>query len=192
MNSLYELPETIEIDGKEYPIRTDFRAIIDVLIAFNDPDLSDEAKIGVCLNIVYLHPETIPEKHMEEALRKAYAFIDCGEMPEEEKSGKLPPRLIDWEQDAKIIIPAINKSAGIEVRSKKMHWWTFIGYFMEIGESYFANVVNIRKKMAEHKKLEKYEKDFYKEYKKDIDFKKNTKAERSDEEKDALKELWGD
>ena len=43
-----------------------------------------------------------------------------------------------------------------------MHWWTFIGYFDEIGEGTFSQVLSIRQKRAKGKKLEKWEQEFLK------------------------------
>ena len=55
----------------------------------------------------------------------------------------------------------MNKVAGKEIRSVDyLHWWTFLGYFMEIEEGMFSQVLSIRQKKARHKKLEKWEKEF--------------------------------
>ena len=71
-----------------------------------------------------------------------------------------------------------------------MHWWTFFGLYMEIGESTFSTVVSIRDKKRRGKKLEKWEREFYSKNKALIDLKVR-KAERSDEEKEALRQLFG-
>lgn len=69
---------------------------------------------------------------------------------------------MDWEQDAKIMFPAINTAAGYEVRSvPQLHWWTFMGYFMEIQKGVYATVLSLRQKKAKGKKLEKWEKEFW-------------------------------
>lgn len=41
----YELPTSLNINGVAYTIRTDFRAIIDILIAMNDPDLDQQREL---------------------------------------------------------------------------------------------------------------------------------------------------
>lgn len=82
-------------------------------------------------------------KDWQEACQKACEFIDCGI----KNDGKPRPRTMDWEQDAPIIIPAVNKVNNAEVRATDyMHWWTFFGLYMEIGESTFSTVVSIRDK----------------------------------------------
>jgi hypothetical protein len=79
--------------------------------------------------------------------------------------------MIDWEQDAPIIIPEINKVAGKEVRlDPNIHWWTFFGWFMGIGDGLLASVLHIRKKKSLHKKLEKWEEEFYRANKALVDF----------------------
>ena len=42
-----------------------------------------------------------------------------------------------------------------------LHWWTFLGYFMEITDGVFSQVLGIRTKKAKHKKLDKWEQEFY-------------------------------
>lgn len=159
-SDLYGLPTSLTIGGEKYALRSDFRAVLDVLIACNDPELDEQAKAVVMLTIMLPDWETIPQEHIEEACLKCSEFIDCGQKDD----GKEQPRLIDWEQDAGIIIPAINNVARMEVRAvKDLHWWTFFGYFMSIRESLFSEVLGIRHKKAKHKKLEKWEQDFYKE-----------------------------
>lgn len=119
----YELPTSLNINGVAYTIRTDFRAIIDILIAMNDPDLDQQAKTFIMLQILYEEWQNIPFEDLTEACQKACDFIDCGQVDDPNKP---KPRLMDWEQDGDMIVPAVNKVAGKEIRSVPyMHWWTF-------------------------------------------------------------------
>ena len=43
------LSRTLDVNGKRYDIRTDFRSILRVIAAFNDDELSDAEKLYVCL-----------------------------------------------------------------------------------------------------------------------------------------------
>ena len=192
MASAWEFPTSLNIGGVDYEIRTDYRAVLDLLTALNDPELEDEDKnvtaymqSQVILQIMFPNCDEIPAEHIQEALDKVAEFIDMGISDESKK-----PKTMDWEQDATIIIPAVNKVLNTEIRAVQyMHWWTFLGAYMEIGESLFSNVLHIRQKIAKNKKLEKWEQEFYKENKSLIDF-KNT-YQRSDEEKEALREYFG-
>ena len=156
MMSAYSLPQSINISGVEYEIRSDFRVILDILVAMSDPDMSDWEKQEVMFQIIYPGYETIPKDRYIEACEKAVDFIDYG-LP----SDKPKPKTMDWEQDGPIIIPAVNKVAGMEVRSLPyLHWWTFLGYFMEIEDGLASQVWAIRQKHTKGKKLEKWEKEF--------------------------------
>lgn len=183
----WELPTSLEIGGVGYPIRTDFRAILDILKYLSDPDYEEDEKKLIFMTIFFPNYRDIPEERYKEAFEKAVEFIDMGLSGDDKRK----PRTMDWAKDSAIIIPAVNRVMGQEVRALGyLHWWTFLGAYMEIGESLFSSVLNIRQKKAKGKKLEKYELEFYRENRKLIDL--NYKAsQRSQEEKDALRELFG-
>ncbi len=183
----WDLPTSLEIGGVGYEIRTDFRDILKILSFFDSPDYSDTESWEICLRILYKDWRKIPEEHIKEAAEKAREFIDCGMSGGGSK--KKPRKLMDWDQDAQIIIPAINKVLGFEVRSVSyMHWWTFFGAYLEIGEGVFSSVVSIRSKKAKGKNLEKWEKEYYQENKWMIDLKTKYTKEEMEEQK-RLKEL---
>ena len=186
MSNAWELPTSINVGGENWNIRTDYRAILDILKYFNDPDYEDDEKWIICLDILYKDFEKMPTSLYEESAEKAVEFIDMGIQDD----GRNKPHVMDWEYDAPIIIPAINKVQGVEIRTLSyMHWWTFLGAYMSIGEGLFAEVLNIRIKKSKGKKLEKYEQEFYKENKSLIDL--NIKPKRSKEEEEALRKLFG-
>ena len=182
----YELPTSLSISGVDFSIRTDFRAIIDILIAMNDPELDEQAKAVVMLQILFEDWQSIPPEHLVEACQKASEFIDCGQT---DNPNHPKPRLMDWEQDGDMIVPAVNKVAGKEIRAVPyMHWWTFFGYFMESGECLFNTVVGIRSKKAKGERPDKWEKKFYQENKNIIDIKTRL-SEEEQAYKDALNEM---
>ena len=184
MANAWDFPTSLNVNGKDYEIRTDFRAVLDILTALSDPELSDEdqqlenwAKTQIMLEIMYPDYKDIPPEDIPEAIQKASDFIDMGIKDDRKK-----PKTMDWEQDAPLIVPAINKVLGKEIRAEKyLHWWTFLGAYMEIGESLFSNIVAIRAKKAKGTKLEKWEKDFYKDNKSIIDLKTKLSEEEKEE-----------
>ena len=179
------LPTSLTVAGQEYSIRTDFRDVLTILAAYGDPELEDEEKVYVCLYILYEDFADIPQSDYAAAYKEAVKFIDCG-MPTDDKSGV---RTMDWEQDSPILFPAINKVAGREVRAMDyLHWWTFMGYFMEINEGIFSHVLSIRHKKAKGKKLEKWERDFY-QANKDICVLRQKLSEEEQAAKDRLNAL---
>lgn len=189
MMSAWELPQTLLVGGKEWKIRTDFRAVLDILLSFSDPEYEDDEKWLICLDILYpdfgMGSGSLPPGLHQEAAEQAVKFIDAGITDD----GRPRPTLMDWEQDAPLIIPAVNRILGKEVRSVPyMHWWTFLGAYMEIGDSTFSQVLNIRQKKSKHKKLEKWEQEYYRENKALIDLKKKY-SEKEKEEQERLKRI---
>ena len=169
----WELPRSLNVGGREYAIRTDFRAVLDILAACNDPDLDRDEQMEIMLTILYPDFADMPREHIPDAVERACEFIDCGQ----KRDGRKRPRLVDWEQDAPVIIPAVNTVAGCEIRAAGMHWWTFCGYYMSIGESLFSSVLRIRLKKAKGEKLEKQEEAFYRENRELVELKKRLSAE---------------
>lgn len=192
MGSAWEFPTSLNVSGVDYEIRTDYRVVLDLFTALSDPELTDAdermtayMQSKVIMEIMFPDCDSIPMEHWQEALDKVSEFIDMGISDDRKK-----PKTMDWEQDAPILIPAINKVLNCEIRAQEyMHWWTFLGAYMEIGESLFSNVIHIRQKKAKGKKLEKWEQDFYKENQSLIDFKQ--KDQRSQEEKQKLMDYFG-
>lgn len=151
------LPQTLNINGRAYKIRSDYRNILQIIAAFGDKELSDEEKAYVCLKRLFVAMESIPKSDYQDAYEAAVTFIEC-----HISDRKPSPKVVNWEKDEQLIFPAINKVAGMEVRAVPyMHWWTFLGYFQSIDrEDIWGFILTIRQKRAKGKKLEKYEKDF--------------------------------
>ncbi len=156
---IYDLPMALNFGGRDWEINTDYRDILNILVAFEDEELNDSEKVYVCLKNIYVDYDEIPRDMMQQAYDAAIEFIDHGH-PDEKKPSK---KTMDWEQDAPLIFAAVNTVAGFEVRSKDyIHWWTFMGYFMEIKETTYSTVLSLRQKKAKGKKLEKYEQEYWK------------------------------
>ena len=159
------LPDTLSVDGIAYPIRADYRNILQVFEAFSDPELTQEEKWIVAIYLVFEAFSCAEDVilaaregfNIQEAVEQISWFITAG-APEREM---LEKTTYSWQKDEQIIFSAVNKVAGTETRSLDyLHWWTFLGYFNEVGEGTFSFVVGIRNKLNRGKKLEKYEKDF--------------------------------
>ncbi len=155
---LGQLPQTLNVHGHDYAIRTDFRSILKIITANNDKDLSDNEKVFICLKRIYVDFAAMPREIYADALKAAIEFMEC--RVSEDRPG---PKTFDWEKDEQLIFPAINKVAGMEIRSLPyLHWWTFLGYFQAIDtDTLWGCVLAIRQKRAKHKKLDKHESEFY-------------------------------
>lgn len=184
----WKLPTSVTSAGVVWEIETDFRIVIDVLIAMENPDYDNEDKCLYLLMSMVKDFDNLPEDTYSDVAEQISIFIDMGIV---EESGKPQHRTMDWEQDANLIIPAVNRVVGREVRADiYLHWWTFLSAYMEIGECSFTHILNIRNKRAKHKKLEKWEEEFIRENKSVVELKRKLSQEDIAERK-ALEDLLG-
>ena len=153
---MFSLPTTVEINGRSYEIRTDFRTILEIFTMLDDPDLTDADKTEALLRMFYIERPSDPEA----AITAFVSFADpCGSGNKE----KPHTRLISWSQDFDLMVAPINHILGFECRAVDyLHRRTFLAAYMEIPpESVFARVLRIREKLRTGKKLEKYERSWY-------------------------------
>lgn len=169
----WQLPNYVDINGRQYKINADYRDILDI-IQHLDKSQNDVTELYIAVALFYDDYESISEEDLQTAVNQMMIFINCGEEPDE----KPHPKRIDWQQDRNLIIADVNKVAACEVRSLPFcHWWTFIAWFNSIGEGQLSTVVSIREKLRRGKKLEKWEQEYYAENKSKIDLKKQYSEE---------------
>ena len=153
----FSLPDSVTISGTEYPVRTDFRTILEIFTMLDDPDLTDADKTEALLRMFYVNRPEDPKAAIQ-------AFTDFVDPQQAAKSPAThSTRLIDWSQDFDLMIAPINHILGYECRAVEyLHWRTFLAAYLEIPpESVFARVLRIREKLRSGKKLEKYERSWY-------------------------------
>ncbi len=187
------LPEYLTVGDTEYSIRSDYRNVLQVFEAFNDPELEPVEKWIVAIYLFFEDfscADDVLEAlengfQIEEAMKQITWFIAAGKS--HGKEIELP--VYDWVQDEQMIFSAVNKVAGKETRELEyLHWWTFLGYFNEIGEGTFSFIVEIRNKLNKGKKLEKYEKEFLSHNKELVRLEK-PKSKEEQEQEDAYNAL---
>lgn len=191
---MYELPTSITIEDRQYQITNDgdYRVILDCFSALSDNELSEDEKVLASLLIFYnefIEIEDLPEDEelLKNLITEMYKFMNCGEV--DTVGAKTSKPLIDWEGDSLIIMSAINNVAHTEVRSLPyLHWWTFMGYYMSVGESVLSTVVGIRDKLTKGKELDKWEKEFKRNNPQYFNWRKKSTEELELDE--YVKSLW--
>ncbi len=184
MMDLWSLPQSLRIGDRDYGIYADFRDILQIFSYFQDESLPEFVRWEIALGLFY--KEEIPPAHKEEAMEKLSLFLSGG------KPEKPGPKLLDWQQDAPVIVADVNKVAGTEIRALPfVHWWTFLGWFNALGEGQLSAIVSIRSKLSSGKKLEENEREFYRLYKDRIDLPR-PKSPQEEAEKARLLSLLGE
>lgn len=190
---MYEIPVSVQIGEERYNIRNkgDFRMVLDCFAALDDEQLTEQERILASVIIFYEDMNCVEDTNKfsdyNTAVTEMFKFFNCGQ--EESPGASTNYKLIDWQSDSQLVSSAINNVAGKEIRAEAyVHWWTFMGYYLAVGESALSTVVNIRSKIVKGKKLEKYEQEFRKnnpQY-----FKWNSKTIGQREQDELARSLW--
>ena len=189
---MYDIPITITVNGTTRAIRNrgDYRMVLDCFSALNDVELSQNERVFSSLIIFYedfndLSDLRVGEEELRELVEAMFDFFNCGQ-PEGKATNY---KLIDWDGDSQLICSAINNVANTEIRALPyLHWWTFMGYYMAIGESTLSMVVGIREKIIKGKKLEKYEREYRQNNPQYFTWDSKTTQDKEDDE--LLKQIW--
>lgn len=175
----YDLPTTVEVGGRELPIRSDYRAALDMIQIMGDPEIDDQERTLLLFEVFFDtweeqvgadgdgNPVTvehgwweIDQEDYQEALERAFWFVGEGKKGDRRRR----PKLMDWEQDFPLIVSPVNRVLGFECREVPyLHWWSFLAAYREIGDCLFAQVVGVRKKRSKGKKLDKSDRAFAEE-----------------------------
>lgn len=189
---MYRLPKTIEFsEGRSFHIRNDgdFRVALECLSCLEDASLTETERVLSALIIFYgldCVDDLSKLPDIEEAARKMYWFLEA-DMAESRRGQ--PYRLMSWETDSALICASINKVAGKEIRDEPyVHWWTFLGYYMTVGEGPLSTVISIRSKILGGKKLEKWEMQFRTDNPQYFDWDHKTLEQKEDDE--WLRSVW--
>lgn len=157
--SLYTTPpDTITVDGVEYPVNTDFREWVrfqGILLA----DGTNEAKAGKVLEL--MADMNLPQT--KEALDSMLQFY-TGASTENQTGSGGNVQAYDFEKDSEYIFSAFLDSYGIDLTTERLHWWRFKALFKSLPEDcQMCKIMMYR--TIDLKKVPKEQRKFYREMK---------------------------
>ena len=129
------MPTTIDIEGIEYEINSDFRTSILFELLMQDLELSEEEKIIQALTLYYKKwPHNI-----EKAIDKMLWFYSCGKnknlKSNKNKSGSNAEQIYSFEYDDEYIYSAFLDQYGVDLQDiEYLHWWKFKAMFKALKE----------------------------------------------------------
>ena len=165
MNLLIEpLPKKICIDGKEYPIRWDFRVGILYELLMLDETVEGGEKLLLALRLFY---GEIPGNRKEalEGIRWFYRLGERDKSADAKKMGKKQQRLYSFAQDSPYILSAFWEQYGIDLTEGQLHWWKFRALFMGIGENTIFYKIMGYRSIEITESMSKGQKEFYRQMK---------------------------
>lgn len=144
------LPTTLTLDGKKYPIHTDFRRWIIVTELFSDDDVPSGIKASLAGEILFSGENPVSvrggEKFYSELVREISRFISCGR---NEISGKgaNAERVFDFTADSERIYAAFMQVYGIDLcdPSVTLHFLKFMALLRSLPrDTEFMRVIELR------------------------------------------------
>lgn len=181
--SLYQTPpDTITVNGVEYPVETDFR----VWVRFQGIFLSDGTNEAKAEKVCELMDEMgLPQT--KEALDAMLQFYSGASTENQTGSGG-NVQAYDFEKDSEYIFSAFLDSYGIDLTTAQLHWWRFKALFKSLPEDcHMCKIMMYR--TIDLKKVPKEQRKFYREMKSRYSLKSgnNTGYRTEQEMKDYVK-----
>lgn len=134
------LPVSANIHGREFPISTDFRALIELEKLILDGKQDKRTRITRIMRTMY--PEAVPAD-IEVAFDEVLFIYSCGNPPvknakadKKKKNGEIDIKekmIYDYEFDAPYIYGAFLSQYGIDLQDVDyLHWWKFQALFKSL------------------------------------------------------------
>lgn len=137
-----ELPCSISVCGKNYPINTDFRVWIRVEEILSS-DISAADKILRCFSLIFASKD-IPSSVDETLSSILYFLSPFYNTLGGKKTAKCNEPLFDFAFDSGLIYAAFLSQYNIDLTSDHLHWWRFLSLFCSLSPCKFTEVVRIR------------------------------------------------
>lgn len=167
--NVWALPRTVRVGKRDYAIHADYRDILQIIDTLSDEEKPEPLRWEIAGCLFCDDFDNLDAEEKNAMLQELSRFVNCGR--DDALEAPQRPKMIDWKQDQQLIVADINRVAGQEIRALPfLHWWTFIAWFNAIGDGALATVVALREKLRKGQKLEPWERDFYNENRKMIDF----------------------
>lgn len=126
---------------KGYLIRTDYRIGIQISMALQDPELSDQEKVAVALTLLF--GAGIPKDEMIARDGLAW-YLRGGEERAECEASDDSQRSFDFGVDHARLWSGFRRIYGIDLGTAKMHWFQFLALLADLGGCAFSDVVGYR------------------------------------------------
>ena len=167
MNILIDIvPTSVDIEGEDYEINSDFRTSILFELLMQDEGLSDEEKIIQALELYY---PVIPQ-NLNEAVEQMLWFYRCDKEVRESKgkgTGKSSSQIYSFEYDDDYIYSAYLDQYGIDLQDiEYLHWWKFKAMFKALKEDNMIVKIMGYRSMDISKIKDKEQKEYYSKMKK--------------------------
>lgn len=128
-------PKYAEINGKQYPINTDYTVALACFDAINDEDTNDIERAYSVVGLLFGEDTVI--ENMDKAIEIAGTYLRCGRKQEDNKE----PLDIDFDYDRSLITSSFMNDYQIDLENTNMHWWKFNSFLSGLTDTCILNKV---------------------------------------------------
>lgn len=171
-----DYPLYVEVNGKRYPINTDFRVAIECNRIAEDDTIKDtERALGIICTL-FGEDAMDDTENYEKLFELAMRYLRCDQ--EDDGSSEKPD--MDFIQDYAYIKTSFRSDYGMKLDEENLHWWEFMDLMNGLSNSDIGNccilnrIRNLRNFDTKDIKDQK-EKDKIEKAKKQVALKKNKK-----------------
>lgn len=138
MNLLIDIvPSYIDVKGKRYSIRTDFRIWIMFEQLLLDNSVDDSYKLDAAVKLVFNNNARKPPIN-DDTVQAILDFYGCGKTVEngKSKSSDKNSKIYDYDADDEYIYAAFLQQYSIDLQQvQSLHWWQFKALFCGLTDS---------------------------------------------------------
>lgn len=126
------LPESVDVDGTNYPIHTNFKDWISFFLLHEDRELTDVEKIAVSMN---WYRETVPANRTA-AYLALQEFAACENLPKSKRksSGAGAAPVFSYLYDSAYLFADFWRYYQIHLQGTSLHWFAFTALFEGLPE----------------------------------------------------------
>lgn len=148
-----DYPKFIEVDGKQYPINSDYRVALEINEIWKNDTIGQYEKILATIYKLFGDEALEDTKHQDKIFNLAIKFLRCGKPIEDGENDEEPS--MDFKQDASYIKSSFAYCYPQKDLTKYMHWWEFYDLLKGLTEDCSLNKVRyIREESLKGKKGE--------------------------------------
>lgn len=135
------LPDTVEVDGREFSINSDFRTSVLFELLIYDDEVKPENKVAQIFDLYFDGNPNVPRT--KETIDAILAFYRCERrenraakrLARRTDGGSPARRIYDFEHDDAYIYAAFLSEYGIDLNSiEYLHWWKFSALFSALSD----------------------------------------------------------
>ena len=130
-------PGYVTVGDVRKPVRTGFRYWMQIALCIEDGAVDTVETIFSIMDLAQLEPTDL-----EADLKALMLFLSGGEQSNDKNE-----KVIDYQQDAALIVASFQQQYGIDLTDPKvnMHWWRFLDLLSGLGEETpIMRVIDIR------------------------------------------------